>query len=154
MRLTIKGRSTKKVKKSLIKTAARWYGRHLFDSKIYKKIKLTVYLKSLDDIFGECIYDDPKDCKYQYNINLDKDLNQKILLTTLAHEMVHARQFASYQYVAYKRKTMNHIVKFNGKQYNLNNVNYWDHPWEIDAAGREFGLYIRFIDDMASKGKI
>ena len=38
--------------------------------------------------------------------------------------------------------------------YDLNVVEYWDHPWEIDAAGRELGLYIRFINHMVERGKL
>ena len=49
---------------------------------------------------------------------------------------------------------MLHLVKYDGIQYDLNYIDYWDCPWEIDAAGRELGLYIRFINDMVSKGKI
>jgi hypothetical protein len=155
MQLTIKGRTTKKVNKKLIKFAARWYGRHLFSSKIYRKMKLTIHIAPLSmDLFGECTYKNPKQCKYKYDIFINKKLSQKPLLITLAHEMVHAHQYASYQYVHYNRKTMHHLVKFNGKKYDINEVDYWDQPWEIDAAGREFGLYIRFINDMIEKGKI
>ena len=155
MRLTIKGRTTKKVDKRLLEAAARWYGRHLFDSKIYRKLNLTIHLKRMPiDLLGECIYKNPKKCNYKYDIILNKEMGERRILTTLAHEMVHARQYASYQYVAYRRETMLHLVKYDGIQYNLNEINYWDCPWEIDAAGRELGMYSRFIDHMVEKGKI
>ena len=155
MQLTIKGRTAKKTNRRLIEYAARWYGRHLFDSKTYKKIKLSIHIKRMTpDLLGECVYKNPKKCKYKYDIFLNRELGERRILTTLAHEMVHARQYASYQYIAYKRETMLHLVKYDGIQYDLNYIDYWDCPWEIDAAGRELGLYIRFINDMVSKGKI
>ena len=155
MKLTIKGRTTKRVKRSLIAHAARWYGRHLFDKKIYRKMKLTVHFKTMPiDILGECGYKDPKKCNYKYEIELNRDMGERRILTTLAHEMVHARQYASGDYVAYKRESMSHLVKWNDYVYDLNEVDYWDLPWEIDASGRELGLYIRFINHMVEKGKL
>ena len=155
MHLTIKGRTAKKVKRSLIESAARWYGQHLFHSRIYKKIKLTIHFKRMPmDHLGEAVYDNPKMCKYNYDIFLNRELGERRILTTLAHEMVHTRQYVSYQYISYNRKTMQHLIKYDGIKYDLNKVDYWDCPWEIDATGRELGLYIRFINDMVDIGKI
>ena len=155
MKVTVKGRSTKKVKKSLIEEAARWYGRRLYDSKLYRKMKLTIHLKpTAFDILGECVYKNPKKCNYQYDIDLNRDMGERRILTTLAHVMVHAGQYATGNYIAYKRDSMMHLVKWHGVHYDLNVVEYWDHPWEIDAAGRELGLYIRFINHMVERGKL
>ena len=155
MKLTIKGRTTKRIKRSLIEQAARYYGRHLFDKKLYRKMKLTISFKTLPiDIMGECVYKNPKKCNYHYEIDIHRDMGERRVLTTLAHEMVHARQYASGVYVNYKRESMSHLVKWHGDVYDLNEIDYWDLPWEIDAAGREIGLYYRFINHMVEKGKL
>ena len=155
MKLTIKGRTTKKVPRKLIEAAARWYGKKVFDKKLNSKIHLTIHFKKMDlDLLGECVYKDPKKCNYKYDVFINKDMGERRILTTLAHEMVHAAQYASGRYVSYKRESMMHLVKYHGEHYDTNVVDYWDHPWEIEASGREMGLYIRFINHMVEKGKL
>ena len=65
------------------------------------------------------------------------------MLTVLAHEMVHVKQYAKGEMKDYIRMKS---VKFQGKIYNDEEMDYWDHPWEIEAHGREKGLYYRFIN--------
>lgn len=155
MKLTIRGRTAKRVPRRLIEAAARWYSRRLFDPKILRKLKLTVHFKTMDiDMLGECVYKNPKKCNYRYDIVINRDMGERRILTTLAHEMVHAAQYVSGKYVSYKRESMVHLVKFDGDHYDMNEIDYWDHPWEIEAAGRELGLYIRFINHMVEKGKL
>lgn len=155
MKLTIRGRTAKRVPRRLIEAAAKWYGKKLFDSKILKKIKLTIHFKTMDlDLLGECVYKNPKKCNYRYEITINKNMGERRILTTLAHEMVHAAQYASGKMVAYKRESMAHLVRFAGDHYDMTQIDYWDHPWEIEAAGRELGLYIRFINHMVDKGKL
>lgn len=155
MKLTIRGRSTKRVPRSLIEAAARWYARKLFDRKVLRKLHLTVHLKKMSiDMLGECVYKNPKKCNYKYEVVINKDMGERRVLTTLAHEMVHTAQYVSGRYVSYKRESMRHLVKYEGEYHDLDTLDYWDHPWEIDAAGRELGLYIRFINHMVDKGKI
>ena len=38
------------------------------------------------------------------------------------------------------------MCKYLGKIYDVDKVNYWDLPWEIEAHGRERGLYVRFTE--------
>jgi len=34
-----------------------------------------------------------------------------------------------------------------GKTYNPKKVSYWDLPWEIEAHGREVGLFVRWAEE-------
>jgi hypothetical protein len=60
---------------------------------------------------------------------LDADLKQERLFETLAHEMVHVKQFAKGQYKAVRTKRfwMGSHVK----------AKYYDQPWEIEAMAKE-----------------
>ena len=29
----------------------------------------------------------------------------------------------------------------------MTEIDYWDYPWEIEAFGRQLGLFIRFCED-------
>ena len=33
-----------------------------------------------------------------------------------------------------------------GKTYNPTKIDYWDLPWEIEAHGREVGLFVRYCE--------
>ena len=155
MRLVVKGRSSRGVKKQLIQEAARWYCRKLLTPNLYRKLKLNIHIKRLDkNLFGEIHYKDPRRCNYSYDIDLNKEIGEKALLCTLAHELVHTKQYASGEYVSHKRKSRNHMVRWKGELIDSNSTDYWDHPWEIEAAGMETGLYYRFINDMVDKGKV
>ena len=63
------------------------------------------------------------------------------LLETIAHEMVHVKQYARgelYQGIRVNK------YRWQGKW--VGNMDYWDEPWEIEAHGREAGLFIRWAE--------
>ena len=66
------------------------------------------------------------------------------MLRSFAHEMVHVKQFAKSELKDLSKQQS--LCKFYGKLYNTDDVNYWDYPWEIEAHGREEGLYVRFVE--------
>jgi len=55
--------------------------------------------------------------------------------------MVHLKQYAKGELKDYARVKS---IKWKGQVYDEDRIDYWDHPWEIEAYGRERGLYIRF----------
>jgi hypothetical protein len=38
------------------------------------------------------------------------------------------------------------MCKWKGKAIDLESLDYYDHPWEIEAHGRERGLFIRWFE--------
>ena len=61
--------------------------------------------------------------------------------------MVHVKQYATGELRDALRGPTLH--RWRNKPYDAKVVDYWDHPWEIEAYGREYGLYLRFRE----KGK-
>ena len=39
------------------------------------------------------------------------------------------------------------LCKWKGKVFDTDKVEYYDAPWEIEAFGREYGLYIRWRNE-------
>ena len=39
-------------------------------------------------------------------------------------------------------------VRWLGEHYNIEEEDYWELPFEIEAHGREKGLYIKFMDKL------
>lgn len=64
-------------------------------------------------------------------------------LMTLAHECVHLKQYAMGEI----DENMN---TWKGTRV-PKSTDYWDSPWEIEAYGREKGLYIRFCETYGLK---
>lgn len=107
-----------------------------------------IQIKNLQETDGElasCI--DTEDLN-TFEIQLDKGMSLRKKLLSVAHEMVHVKQFT--------RKELEHTSSINrqlwsGKNYNTKN-RYYDLPWEIEAYGRELGLFTTWIQENGIKG--
>ena len=101
-----------------------------------RTLEIEVKLCSPKGAMGYCL---ELDNNRQFEIELDRTLTQRKLLETLAHEMVPVKQYARREF---------HPVNdtWCGKTYNPKKVSYWDLPWEIEAHGREVGLFIRWAE--------
>lgn len=66
----------------------------------------------------------------EFEIDIKRTLRMRDMLTTLAHEMVHVKQY----------------VKGELTQTNEQDIPYWDRPSEIEAHGREIGLFITWAE--------
>ena len=76
----------------------------------------------------------------------NKIKNSKKIVESLAHEMVHVKQLATGEYYDYMYSDK--TVKWKGKKVNIKEVDYWDQPWEIEAYGKERGLYVKLKDHL------
>lgn len=65
----------------------------------------------------------------EYEIEIKRSLRMRDMLTTLAHELVHVKQY----------------VKGEMPE-SISEGDYWDRPHEIEAHGRETGLFIRWVE--------
>ena len=70
-------------------------------------------------------------------IEIHPGIGVRNIFETLAHEMVHVKQYVNGEL----NDTMN---TWRGKEINSDDMEYWEHPWEIDALGRECGLLTKF----------
>ena len=82
-----------------------------------------------------------------YVIELYKDFVEAPLLQTLAHEMVHVKQYATGELREKMRNGEADLIWKNRRWSPPEGQHeYWDCPWEIEAFGREYGLYKRFLE--------
>ena len=102
-----------------------------------KTLDITIKLKTPKGAMGYCLETEDK-----RTFEIEIDLNQKLrpLLETVAHEIVHVKQFA-------RREMHPSMDTWYGKTYSPDKVDYWDLPWEIEAHGREVGLFVRWCDE-------
>ena len=136
MQLYIEGyRTHNKELHRAIGSAALFYSEVLLGSRmeknIYLDIKLTKGMKQKEKAYGFChIVDDNISKPREFMIELDASMKYSFdqILTWLAHEMVHLKQF----------------VRGELCDYETGRVHYNDQPWEKEAYRLESKLYEEF----------
>ena len=105
-------------------------------------IELINDLKVKENIAGDCTWEDSSYRPRHFTIRVDASQPKQYMLETIAHEMVHVKQFARGELKDTSSLTG---CNWNGKEVNYEKVCYYDHPWEIEAHGRERGIFIRWF---------
>lgn len=138
-----------------IKRAVEFFAEMLMSKRMCNTLSVVVKFsetyreKNLED--GSCTWEDDNIRPKEFTITLHSFKSEHKLLTTLAHEMVHVKQFATGEL---KDLISNaHSISWKGQRLDTRKINYWDYPWEVDAHGRELGLYIRFRDMLDKEKK-
>ena len=148
MELNITGPLTKKQHKMICRAVD-----FFLDKLMSKRLKNTLYidldilkgLESAQGVCGDATWEDDNARPKDFTVRVDwqgKNFFENTLVT-LAHELVHVKQFA--------RGEMTDLlsvkkVNWNGKRYSRDLTDYWDLPWEIEAHGRERGLFVRLCE--------
>jgi len=101
-----------------------------------RTLDITVKLTTPKGAMGYCL---ELDTNRSFEIEVDRTLTLRKLLETVAHEMVHVKQYA-------RKELSPYGSVWCGKTYNPKKVSYWDLPWEIEAHGREVGLFVRWAE--------
>jgi len=111
-----------------------------------KGLDITVRLKTLDgDAYGYCLADDDEsrvDRPRAFELEIEKNMPLRRVLETICHEMVHVKQYARGELYEGSRIPKH---RWQGKWLDKD-PDYWDQPWEIEAHGREAGLFIRWCE--------
>lgn len=111
-----------------------------------KNLEFNIRLRDFgkDASYGYCLATDSTDPyrPREFDIDIDRKLRMRAILETVAHELVHAKQFARGELY---QSSMTAKHRWQGKWLSKN-IDYWDLPWEIEAAGREAGLFVRWAE--------
>ena len=150
MQLYIEGyRSHNKELYRALSSAALWYGAVLLGTRmvknIYLDIKLTKGLKQKEKAYGYChIVDYNLNKPREFMIELDASMKHSTgqILTWLAHEMVHLKQFVRGELFDY---AIGQRVQWKSKTYKTS-LAYNKQPWEREAYRLEDKLYKEFAE--------
>ena len=139
----------------LCKDAIEFYGKHLLCKRLYEKIDLTLEFDASDlgsTVYGFCDWNDDNHKARDFTIIVHPELHKKTMLTVLAHEMVHVKQFAMGELMD---NPSGKTAQWKGKRVRIrdNDEGYWTTPWEIEAYGREQGLYKVFCSKLKEESK-
>lgn len=132
-----------KLSSDMITEAVRFYASTLMNRQLVKNLTVKVFFKD-EGVDGLCNTDDDLAKPREFALHINSKRSVKAMLIALAHEMVHVKQYATGESRQYERTP--YVTKFRGVMVNISTTDYWDLPWEIDAFGRELGLYARFME--------
>lgn len=107
------------------------------------RIKGVYDLVKEEDTYADCMYEyvDPR--PKDFVIRIDSCLDNEMFVKTLAHELTHVKQWAKGEMKTYDRNFK--VTRWQNQKIRHDIINYFDHPWEIEAHGREYGLYVQYI---------
>lgn len=148
MKLNLKSKGVRLTPKErkILKMATHFYASRLMSDRLSNTLEINVNIikdfYTKNKILGEAFPKD--DClglpsNKQFVINLEWNKLGKRVLQCLAHEMVHVKQYAKGELKFHER---DNLITFQRKQYQ--DDEYWESLWEIEAYGREVGLYQKF----------
>lgn len=120
----------------LIKQAAKFYAAELVPNQ-YHKIYLDINAGKFE-ADGYCTYLDG----YDFEIEINKNLTFEHIMITLAHEMIHLKQYATKELKS-KFVKGKPVDTWRGIKYR--NLKYKDQPWEHEASSLEEELYHKFL---------
>ena len=134
-----------RAQKTIVDEAAHYYLKSLIPSyNIMVLIKLRKDLFKKEGLKADCVWEDDREKPREFSITVDASMQTQGVLRALAHECVHIKQFVTGE----MRDTNNcYITKWKGASHHTDKGNYWELPWEIDAYGREVGLYEMFVSN-------
>lgn len=149
MKLIISGRPIGKgVDQMMIRRAAKYMVGLLMAEDVSRMKAICVEIcfnAGFKEDFGrvaECNWLDNPLRPNSFYIDFDSALSHKSALITLGHELVHVKQMAFGQRFESPDGTS---IWWMGQLYKPGDIHYYDLPWEVEAHGREFGLYDRFV---------
>ena len=151
MRIQVHGYPTK-ISPTETRYAIRYFLTLILPKKYYKDFKIRVEYLNLHESYGCCDieeYDDSDDfLPRHFYININNRKGYASQLKTLAHELIHIKQFATGEL----RHLTPDVIIWRKKKINIDEVEYWDLPQEIEAYGRESGMYYRYKAHLKQEG--
>ena len=102
-----------------------------------RNLDIDIQLNKTDGALGYCLWIN----RNEYSVEIDKRQGLRRFCETVAHEMVHVKQYSRgelFEIRPQRHRWKDAIVK--------GDVDYYDLPWEIEAHGREVGLFIRWCE--------
>ncbi len=138
MILTIKNCSDKKFEE-VVDSSVHYFVNMLMGKRIVKNIKIDLVFADGIDSYGSSIVKgyNASHKPRKFEIEIRSHIGAKATLKTIAHEIVHVKQFV-------KNELDYALTKWKGKVIDTEKVDYYQRPWEIEAFGLTYGLYTNY----------
>jgi hypothetical protein len=132
-----------KLSREEIRSAIKFFVNKLIPIEVADQLVLKV--KNTDSfynnsIIGYCYQDERFDDNQHFIVEISNKISKQKQLNTLAHELVHVKQYALSEMQDYEDDANKCL--WYGKLYDFDEGGdvYWESPWELEAYGRAIGL--------------
>lgn len=133
--------------------AADWMSALIMSPQLRKNLRVVISFKKEKGVIGSTEVRDTEDdntrLPRKFLIRVSPIERRTSALKIIAHELVHVKQFARGEM---KDTVHTNYVKWNKQLIDQDAIEYWDLPWEIEAFGREYGMFRRYNDHVKHKG--
>lgn len=152
MNITITGMIGKRKEKALLKEAAEFFANQLMDPRMVRNITIDLEVRNNMRVDGECVDEDGIRNPRWFTIGLKYQEDIEEMIKILGHEMVHVKQHAKNElqngHAVVARGGLKIYSKWMGEIWKPKSKEdaYFDAPWEIEAYGREVGLYAKWLN--------
>jgi hypothetical protein len=126
--------------KPFVERAVEFYAQNLITSKrLRDNIHLTIKFNPKITVWAFASIEDynASNKAREFLIEIHPWIGAGCILETLAHEMVHIKQFAH-------GETNETLSKWKGIPIDSDAIDYYHHPWELEAYSLETGLWTKF----------
>jgi hypothetical protein len=139
MNLSIIGCPEKERFRPYVKRAALFYAENLMSDKMLENIFLRIKFDNSLEVYGRAAVLDYNESgkPRMFEIELHPGIGAHDILETLAHEMIHIKQFAY-------GDTDSNLTRWRGDRI-PEDTDYYDEPWEIEAYGKSPGIFTKFV---------
>ena len=140
MNLIVIGKN-KKVHDQEFDFASRFYASKLMSTRLINRLTVRILFDNVPKYtcgLTDPIMDESSKNPRRFNIYIRKTMSRHNQLSTLAHEFVHVKQYAKGELNVFLKGTK---LKWQKDWVCTESMNYYEYPWEIEAFGREPGLY-------------
>lgn len=110
---------------------------------IFKRKKLIGYGEDQAEV--EWVDSSRHPRRFKMTIYINKSPSLLYIISSLAHEMVHVKQYVKNELIDLSSTDFN-VSVYKNKRFNSNKVPYSEQPWEIEAYGRTPGLIIEYFE--------
>ena len=150
MELTFTGKPVR-VSLAEYEYATHWIMARLVSRKLKKNLSIEISLRKIKGLNGQTEDTDGNKRPRDFIVTINPYLSRKSQLSTLAHELVHVKQFALGEL---KSEVHGTLQKWKDEYIDHADTDYYDLPWEVEAWGKEHGLYVRYLRHLQEENKV
>jgi hypothetical protein len=134
-----------------LKLASYHYASMLMSKRLINNLDVKLVAFNNNDFYsGFCSAVDDRRYPREFEVEINTDFPFEKMMTTLAHEFVHVKQFArgelSERLIRLPDKTSRQTTTIWKKEYYHPDTDYHKRPWEIEADAMETLMFHNFIE--------